>query len=157
MNPSDFDFLLSKGEQRSQEERYNSILLRFDPLLGIPVPADNYYFSPVANKSIQQHDNNVNEVIKEVADQQVDEQATVTLSDSHISNTSDQKSTELTGSNLDTVGNLSIIPPTVVLDAELKQSNDQTIKVSVWLSLLIVIDWINNCVLFCFYREVMIQ
>lgn len=39
MNPSDFDYLLTKGNTSAPIDR-NSILLRFDPLLGVPVPAN---------------------------------------------------------------------------------------------------------------------
>nr|XP_014089550.1 transforming acidic coiled-coil-containing protein 3 isoform X4 [Bactrocera oleae] len=39
LNPSDFDFLLTKGNNSAPIDR-SSILLKFDPLLGVPVPAN---------------------------------------------------------------------------------------------------------------------
>ncbi|XP_054092087.1 transforming acidic coiled-coil-containing protein 2 isoform X3 [Zeugodacus cucurbitae] len=39
LNPSDFDYLLTKGNNSAPIDR-NSILLKFDPLLGLPVPAN---------------------------------------------------------------------------------------------------------------------
>ncbi|XP_004537328.1 transforming acidic coiled-coil-containing protein 2 isoform X2 [Ceratitis capitata] len=39
LNPSDFDYLLTKGNNSAPVDR-NSLLLKFDPLLGVPVPAN---------------------------------------------------------------------------------------------------------------------
>ncbi|XP_018797421.1 PREDICTED: transforming acidic coiled-coil-containing protein 2 isoform X2 [Bactrocera latifrons] len=39
LNPSDFDYLLTKGNNSAPIDR-SSILLKFDPLLGVPVPAN---------------------------------------------------------------------------------------------------------------------
>lgn len=39
MNPSDFDYLLTKGNNNTHVDR-SSLLLKFDPLLGVPVPAN---------------------------------------------------------------------------------------------------------------------
>lgn len=40
LNPSDFDFLLSKGCNSAPVDDRNSVLLRFDPLAGHPVPVN---------------------------------------------------------------------------------------------------------------------
>ena len=39
LNPSDFDYLLTKGSSNVNVDR-SSLLLRFDPLLGVPVPVN---------------------------------------------------------------------------------------------------------------------
>ena len=39
MNPSDFDYLLTKGNNNTHVDR-SSLLLKFDPLLGVPVPVN---------------------------------------------------------------------------------------------------------------------
>lgn len=39
LNPSDFDYLLTKGNNTTPVDR-SSLLLKFDPLLGLPVPAN---------------------------------------------------------------------------------------------------------------------
>lgn len=38
-NPSDFDYLLTKGNNNTPVDR-SSLLLKFDPLLGVPVPVN---------------------------------------------------------------------------------------------------------------------
>lgn len=39
MNPCDFDYLLTKGNNNTPVDR-SSLLLKFDPLLGVPVPVN---------------------------------------------------------------------------------------------------------------------
>ena len=57
LNPSDFDFLLSKGSTVPIDSR-DSILERFDPLLGKPsiAPVAIKRFEPILEKSIQDSD-----------------------------------------------------------------------------------------------------
>ncbi|XP_053969829.1 transforming acidic coiled-coil-containing protein 2 isoform X6 [Anastrepha ludens] len=46
LNPSDFDYLLTKGNNSAPIDR-SSILLRFDPLLGMPVPVSQIQQQPI--------------------------------------------------------------------------------------------------------------
>lgn len=51
LNPSDFDFLLTKGNNNEHVDR-SSLLLKFDPLLGhsVPVPCSGNLITEAVNK-----------------------------------------------------------------------------------------------------------
>lgn len=54
LNPSDFDYLLTKGNNNVPVDR-SSLLLKFDPLLGLPVPVFSQVGASGAAAAQQQH------------------------------------------------------------------------------------------------------